>query len=826
MLKFYLKYSLCFIIILLLSNLFCSSSETSLTVSFNGKYGQLEIGGKYIGLAFHQSRPLPSRISFYYPVANSIDFSTDYWQRYKSFPFNIILKSNTAEDTLGLVPYEYLYTPYHALFRGVENDYRIIYSYDVCQDFPAIVLKIVFKNITKKSKKFELETILETSLRTSHTYNWKRTAMVQYLNKGSIAISSFDDIQTDSACVFIANAGELPIDHDSSYIQLIENPSLRFFYKKKLEPDDQVEIVQLIGMCRQNDRNKIINRTLHEWLESVLHNQERILDYTYNHSYFFVADSGLQQTIYWAKALLASNIHYINGKYLPMPCPAEYNFFFTHDLFLTDLGAVYFDINYVREGIEFLYSLTKADSILPHAYYWKDTQFITEYCASDNWNHLWFIIVSASYLRHSGDMELLEKIYPLLKKSLLLLLENKGEDGLMYARRPDWWDIGNKYGARVYVSALMYKALNDYVYILSQLREDDSRALSYLQIANEIKEAINEHFWDDQAGYLFNMLDEKRIDRHYYSGSLVAAWYGVVNGSRKTRLLATARNVLLDKRIGLRNAMPNDFHNLASLYNFVGGEEGMPYFYFNGAVWPHGNVWYALGLLNNDQPDTAKWVIKKYLTLAGIKNSPNGQPSFYEYRVTDQQSDRYGEIDKPSFLWAGGLFLHVIYQLAGLRENSYNIYFSPNLPQGFENVAYDLTLYGKLCRVKWTDNGKYFKKIIVNDQLHHSAVITASAKNIFLIRGLPEKPYLAEINCNVHSVEYLSTEKKLIINFSGIIDQNIDLSTVSPYYLKECNLNGVAYQYDINKKYIDGIYTYQFLFTIDSQNNTFVLSFE
>ena len=48
---------------------------------FTGKFGQVEVGGRYAGAEFHGSRPLPSRISFFYPVANSVDLSKDYWKR-------------------------------------------------------------------------------------------------------------------------------------------------------------------------------------------------------------------------------------------------------------------------------------------------------------------------------------------------------------------------------------------------------------------------------------------------------------------------------------------------------------------------------------------------------------------------------------------------------------------------------------------------------------------------------------------------------------------------------------------------------------------------
>ncbi|HPR87551.1 MAG TPA: hypothetical protein PL181_05970, partial [bacterium] len=48
----------------------------TLAASFSGMRGQVEVGGPCAGAEFHGSRPLPARISFYYPVANSIDLST------------------------------------------------------------------------------------------------------------------------------------------------------------------------------------------------------------------------------------------------------------------------------------------------------------------------------------------------------------------------------------------------------------------------------------------------------------------------------------------------------------------------------------------------------------------------------------------------------------------------------------------------------------------------------------------------------------------------------------------------------------------------------
>ncbi len=814
-----------FIFLLIFITCKTTNPSSDLEVKFDGRYGQVEIGGKYVGVEFHQSRPLPSRISFYYPVANSIDISTDYWERFKSMPFTVLLKSDGKTDTIGTNPYPYRYTPYRASFEDVRGNYQISFSYDVCEDIPVLVLKMTIVNLSEQSKDVLLETALNTTLRTSHTFAWKDKAMLQYLEKGTIATASFNEIETDSAFVFIANAGEMPINDHPETLQKAENPILNFVYKKTLEPGEKIEIVQLLGMCRQKEKDQIINDAKQQWQKNVLKNEKRVMAYAYDQSYLFVNDPVLQQTAHWAKAMLASDVHNINGHFLPMPCPAEYNFFFTHDLLLTGLGAVNFDLNYVKHGFQFLQSLTKEDSILAHAYYWKDTRFVTEYCNSDNWNHLWLIISACSYLKHSGDYETIEAIFPIIKKSLQMMLKNKGEDDLIYAQRPDWWDIGNVYGAKTYITTLMYKALQDYVYIATQLEIENEPLSGYLQLVENMKNQLVEKLWDDEAGFLFNFMDNEKLDAHYYSGSLIAAYYNLLDDDKKTTLLQTAKDTLLDENIGIRNAMPPDFHELISSYKFNGMEAGAPYFYFNGGVWPQGSAWYALGLLSNDQPDEAKRVLKKYLTLDGILNSPNGQPSFYEYRFTDPNSERYGEIDKPTFLWAGGWYLHVLYQLAGSRENSWNIYFNPNLPEGFENTEYDLTLFGELCRIIWQGDGNYFHKISIDGENQHSAVITSPAKNITLERGLPETPYLAEANCMIDDVQFLASEKELIIAFSGIIDQIVNLTVVSPVRLQKSELNGSDNFNEVSELKSEEIYKYVLNMKTTRKNNELVFHF-
>jgi len=220
-------------------------------------------------------------------------------------------------------------------------------------------------------------------------------------------------------------------------------------------------------------------------------------------------------------------------------------------------------------------------------------------------------------------------------------------------------------------------------------------------------------------------------------------------------------------------------------------EAGGPYLYANGGVWPQGIIWYAMGLLSAKQPDVAKDVIKKYLTLDGIRNSPNGQPSFFEFRNADAQSLKYGQIDKPTFLWAAGWYLYALYHLCGIRENEWNVSFDPNLPDGFENIEYDLMINGKRCRVFWNGKGNYLQHITVDGKKSNSAVIFSTPEKIILERGIPESPYLAYASCIVNNIEYRILSNALQIDAQGVRGQSIELKVVSPLSPKKVLVNGI-----------------------------------
>lgn len=764
-----------------------TSPLDGLTKRFDGLHGQLQIGGPFVGLEFHHSRPVPSRLSFYEPVANSIDLSTDYWRRDESLPLSISVAVDGVEEDLTHEALPYEWTPAHAVFEKVSSTSRTQISYRFGESLPIVVLQIVVANPTEKPIDVDLSTGLQTTLRTSHAYAWKDTARVSYSEQGSVYTADFDAPDTQFASVFVINAGARPEAKDSAK-RMTKDPSAVFVYAKNLEPGEQLRVIQIIGSTSRTESDEIVQRARANWRSNVVDFETRVADFV-RESAFSIGDSSVAETARWSKAIQQANRHPLEGHVVPMPCPAQYNFFFTHDLLLTNLGVVQFDTALVGRDLRYLLSLDSGDRVLTHARYWREDAFVSEVAGSDNWNHLWFVLLTSSYLKHSGDIRLVSDLYPMISRSIELMLENFHE-GLMHGERPDWWDIGHVYGPKAYLTILTIRAIRSYAYLTVALGLDASRLSDYLAKADQMQTGLVVELWDDEAGYLLNRLDDDEVDRHLYMGSLLAAVFDLIDDDKKQRMLQTAKRELLDPEVGLKTVAPTDFHELIEQYRFQGLEVGLPGRYINGGVWPHGNAWYAMALMAAGEPDDALAAVKKYYTLDGIAQSPGGQPALFEYRRTDKDSPAYGELDKTTFLWAGGWYLSLLYQLGGVRENEWNIRFDPNLPRGFEDASFDLMAAGFRTHVQWDGEGEYLNRIVVDGLPSYSAVVVGPSSSIELTRGNPAAPYLEEATGIVEAVAYDTTTRRLDIDVRGSSRRMTTVQVLSPLSIADVFLNG------------------------------------
>ncbi len=862
MLKLFIKSVVLFaaVIILFLTSS-CGSqkdeqlSSEKLKINFNGD-AKIEVGGPFVGIEMHHSSPLLQRISFFYPVANSLDESTDYWKRDTTFIMQLGLKiGDNKKEIIGKEPFRFDLAPSFVKFHKSDTEKSIDISYRFAKTKPAMVIRYEIKNESNKENSFEFYTHLETALRTSHSFNLIDKAWTEYDNSNSVIYTNFDDPQTQSAEIFVANAGEKPSGFSTvSHLSGLMNPdnewltqrdtnlqndlmtrdkpgrpAAKFLYRKVLKPQESMIVIQIVGSCRQEEGKELAGYLNKNYEKELNAYEQSVLKKVYKETEMTSNDPVIDQSVYWAKAILEANTHYLDGEFVPMPCPAEYNFYFTHDVLKTDLAAVNFDTGRVKRDLNFIIKHANEEKIIPHAYYWKDSAYATELAAHDNWNNFWLIIVSGSYLRHSADRAFLKTLYPYIQKSLDQALITKGSDDLMWSNMPDWWDIGEIYGPRTYMTILAIKAIREYIYISTMLESNLDKLSAYEKLAERMQQQLNEKLWDDKLKYLINYYEPGKIDEHYYIGSLLAAHYGLVDKTRIVELVSTAEKKLLDVKVGIYNVFPMDFTQLRSYLKFSGNEAGDSFLYANGGIWPHGNAWYALALMAEGKKAEAFSFIKNVMTLKGVMAGPNGQPAMYEVRNGNfNDPDVYGTVDKPQFLWAAGWYLYSLYHLYAVQENEWNISLDPFNTDNQHPILLDLFSGGNLSKISVNGNGSYIKKILYDGTKLPTAVIPYEGKyeKIELYTGIPENPYLKSSKSMLKDCRYDENAKVLSIDLKSLPGHSDEIEIVSPAELSKMFIDGNPYTEHINTETRDGVKIINISFTHKSNETRLKLEFK
>ena len=846
------QFFFCLLIILFAHGNVTSQSDDQLSYPFAGHYGQVEVGGRYAGVEFHESRPLPSRISFYYPVANSIDLSTDYWKRGDSRPMVVgVRMGDGIRHWLGKEPWTYTLSPHKVMFQREEKGLWYSMTYEFCLREPALVFTLRIRNVSGQSVKTEVYTHLKTTLRTCQTYARMDSASTEFDSSGQSLEAHFEEPATGRATVFVQNVGAWPVGWTSdarelgiadSGVSLWINPrrslvrglfapptrgsaAAAFVYEKELPPGDSLSVVQVIGSCRRGEADSLGNRLKSSWYSEVNAYDAYIREKSLRESSLTTGEPWVDRSAVWSLGLVAANAHYIDGSIVPMPCPAEYNFFFTHDVLLTDLGAVNYDLPRVKRDLLYIASHAK-NNIIPHAYYWKDDGFKTEFCTPDNWNHLWFILVTASYLRHSFDDSTCAFLYPLVTKSLEEILQQRKGDNLMYAFRPDWWDIGRQEGPRSYITILTIRALGDYLYLSARLGRQSPKLGEYEEMAHAMQESMEARLWDARDGYLMNYNGALQ-DRHFYTGSLLAAALKVLEPSKALRLVKTATKELLDRRIGIRNVMPPDFHtdSVRAFFKFAGNEAGDRYTYANGGVWLHCNAWYALALQATGRADEAFQFFKTTMTLDGIARSPQGQPAMYEYRFSDPLSSEFGKIDKPSLLWGGGFYLYTLYHLMGVVDNEWNVSLAAPIPRTFGSIRYTLA-FGDQKRISLKRSGDSFRTFVADGVRVPTRVVPLRlAKSVeWEIRlGPATGPYLESLNAILHDAKYDKKDGKLLLELSSFAGHHVVAEVMAREKPRRVRLDGKKILSSSTRQNADGsmVTTVRFVGSLETQNLEF-----
>jgi predicted glycogen debranching enzyme len=189
---------------------------------------------------------------------------------------------------------------------------------------------------------------------------------------------------------------------------------------------------------------------------------------------------------------------------------------------------------------------------------------------------LWYFIAIYKYFQATGDKEfVLQELLPVLRE--ITQWHFKGtrydihvtEDGLLYSGQAGvqltWmdskigdWVVTPRTGKAVEINALWYNALLIYASFL-ELNGENNEAVEINQRAKLVKKSFNEQFWNNEDGYLYDVINGSERDDRLRPNQLFAISlpFALIENEKAKSVLKIVTEQLYTP-VGLRSLSPGD----------------------------------------------------------------------------------------------------------------------------------------------------------------------------------------------------------------------------------------------------------------------------
>lgn len=214
---------------------------------------------------------------------------------------------------------------------------------------------------------------------------------------------------------------------------------------------------------------------------------------------------------------------------------------------------------------------------------------------------LWFIIAAFHYIRYTKDFDFVRENLWTVMQDIIAHYQNGTRfhihmdlDGLIYAGQSGtpltWMDarisdrpVTPRTGKAVEIQALWYNALRIMEQLATRLGEKDS-AKKWMGLAEKVWSSINQQFWNEQDGYLYDCINGQDKDATLRPNQIFAVSlpFDSVTPDRAARIVSTLEEKLLTP-FGLRTLDPRDERYVT---HYQGSPTGRDAAYHQGTVWP------------------------------------------------------------------------------------------------------------------------------------------------------------------------------------------------------------------------------------------------
>ncbi len=249
-----------------------------------------------------------------------------------------------------------------------------------------------------------------------------------------------------------------------------------------------------------------------------------------------------------------------------------------------------------REILE-TYAGSMKDGLVPNLF--PDREGTPEYNSVDA--SLWFILGVFHYVRYTKDFDFVHERLWTVMKEIIAHYQNGTRyhihmdlDGLIYSGQSStpltWMDakvgesaVTPRAGKAIEIQALWYNALRVMEQIGGRLGEKN-HAKKWMGLAEKVWSTINQHFWYEEGGYLYDCINGQEKDASLRPNQIFAVSlpFESVTPDRASRIVAILEERLLTP-FGLRTLDPRDSRYLPY---YKGKPADRDSAYHQGTVWP------------------------------------------------------------------------------------------------------------------------------------------------------------------------------------------------------------------------------------------------
>ena len=296
-------------------------------------------------------------------------------------------------------------------------------------------------------------------------------------------------------------------------------------------------------------------------------------------------------------------------------------------------------------------------------------------CSTDR--VIWAVAAWEIY-KVTGDESWLRKVYPIIKSSLADDAQNvydpatglaRGESSFLDWREqtyPRWMQPADIYASENLGTNAVHFQANTVLARMARQLGEPAVAARHEQTAARIKKAINEHLWQEKAGYYaqyrYGRLFPVRSPRAEALGEALSVCFGVAEGGRASAVVAKT---------------PTGPFGIACIYPQI---PGIPP-YHNDAVWPFVQSFWALAAaaVGNEASLTESMAAIYRPAALFLTNKENFVAGNGDFAGT--------QVNSSNMLWSLSGSLALVYKvLFGMRYETDRLVFRPFVPQAFKGA--------------------------------------------------------------------------------------------------------------------------------------------